>query len=66
MIETLSANRLGAVLIHDENESPVGVLSKTDLIAAYHHGISPYAQARKIMTTPVHSVSAEELLSTAI
>jgi CBS domain-containing protein len=66
VIETLSTHHMGAVLIRDEGRSPVGVISKTDLIIAYHHGASPKAEARKIMSTPVYSVPAEELLSTAI
>lgn len=66
VIETLSSRHLGAVLIQDETRSSGGVISKTDLIIAYHHGVSPKTEAREIMNTPVHSVSAEELLSTAI
>ena len=66
VIDTLSSHHMGAVLIQDETQASVGVISKTDLIIAYHHGISPNEEAREIMNTPVHSVSAEELLSTAI
>lgn len=66
VIETLSARNMGAVLIQDAAGSPVGVISKTDLIIAYHHGMSPETEARGIMNTPAHSVAAEALLSTAI
>ena len=66
VIETLSARQTGAVLIHDAAETPVGVISKTDLIMAYHHGVPPQTQARDIMHTPVHSVAAEDLLAAAI
>jgi CBS domain-containing protein len=66
VIEILSDHRVGAVLVQDEDQSSVGVISKTDLIIAYHHGVSPETEARKIMNTPVHSVSAGELLSKAI
>lgn len=66
VIDTLSAHHLGAVLVKDDTPSPVGVISKTDLILAYHHGVCPETHAREIMNTPVHSVPAEELLSTAI
>ena len=66
VIDTLSSHHMGAVLIRDEAQSSVGVISKTDLIIAYHHGISPHAEAREIMNTPVYSVPSEELLSTAI
>ena len=66
VIETLSTHHMGAVLVKDEAQSPVGVISKTDLILAYHHGVSQETESREIMNTPVHSVPAEELLSTAI
>ena len=36
VMEGLSAYRFGAVLITDENGRPTGVVSKTDLILAYH------------------------------
>ena len=66
VIETLSTHHMGAVLVKDETQSPVGVISKTDLILAYHHGVSQETESREIMNTPVHSVPAEELLSKAI
>jgi len=66
VIETLSAHSMGAVLVQDVTRSSAGVISKTDLIVAYHHGIPPETEARKIMNTPVHSVWAGELLSKAI
>ncbi len=66
VIETLSTHHMGAVLVKDEAQSPVGVISKTDLILAYHHGVSQETESREIMNKPVHSVPAEELLSTAI
>ena len=66
VMEKLSSHHMGAVLIQDEAGAPVGVLSKSDLIMAYHHGVSPQTQARELMTQPVHSVPAEELLSKAV
>lgn len=66
VIETLTAHSMGAVLIQDQTRASLGVISKTDLIIAYHHGVHPEAEARKIMSTPVHSVSDRALLSTAI
>ncbi|MBW2678974.1 MAG: CBS domain-containing protein, partial [Deltaproteobacteria bacterium] len=66
VIEILSAHNMSAVLVQNEVQSSVGVISKTDLIVAYHHGMSPGTEAREIMNTPVHSVPAEELLSKAI
>ena len=66
VIETLSTHHMGAVLVKNEAQSPVGVISKTDLILAYHHGVSQETESREIMNKPVHSVPAEELLSKAI
>ena len=48
-MEGLSANRIGAVLIRDHEGRPAGVVSKTDLILAYRHGMSTEAEARQIM-----------------
>jgi CBS domain-containing protein len=66
VIEVLSSHHMSAVLIQNEAQSAIGVISKTDLIIAYHHGVSPEDEAQAIMNTPAHSVSAETLLSTAI
>ena len=66
VIETLSAHNMSAVLILDEAQSPVGVISKTDLIIAYHHGVQPGAEAREIMHTPIYTISIDALLSEAI
>jgi CBS domain-containing protein len=66
VIETLSAHHMGAVLVKDDSDSPVGVISKTDLIVVYHHGASSKTEAREIMNTPVHSIQADALLSAAI
>jgi CBS domain-containing protein len=66
VIESLSAHHMGAVLVMDESESPVGVISKTDLVVAYHHGVSSETRARGIMNSPVHSIPADARLSDAI
>jgi CBS domain-containing protein len=66
VIEVLSAHHMGAVLVQDEAQASIGVISKTDLILAYHHGVSPETEAREIMNTPVHSIAADALLSAAI
>ena len=66
VIEMISSHHVSAVLLQDGAQSPVGVISKTDLIMAYHHGLPPQTEAHKIMNTPVHSVSASERLSTAL
>jgi CBS domain-containing protein len=66
VIDTLSAHHMGAVLVRDEAGSALGVISKTDLILAYHHGISPQTEARAIMNTPVYSIGSDARLSMAI
>lgn len=57
-METLAAYRFGAVLIRDGEGAPLGVVSKTDLILAYKHGVPTEAPARLVMTSPVQAVDA--------
>lgn len=66
VMEGLGVYRRGAVIIKDEADRAVGVLSKTDLILAYRHGVSTESRAEAIMTTPVISCDHDEELSTAI
>jgi signal-transduction protein with cAMP-binding, CBS, and nucleotidyltransferase domain len=53
VVEGLMAHRFGAVLIGSVHGAAMGVISKTDLIRAYHHGVSLEATADSIMTAPV-------------
>jgi len=53
VIEGLMAHRFGAVLISGAQGAGTGVISKTDLIRAYHHGVGLDAPADSIMTAPV-------------
>jgi CBS domain-containing protein len=53
VIEGLMDHRFGAVLICSGQEAATGVISKTDLIRAYHHAVSLEAAADRIMSTPV-------------
>jgi CBS-domain-containing membrane protein len=66
IMEGLSANRIGAVLIHDHEGRPAGVVSKTDLLLAYRHGMPTEAGARQIMNTPAQKVDQEECLENAL
>jgi CBS domain-containing protein len=66
VVEVLSTQRLGAILIVDGQREPTGVISKTDIVIAYVHGVSIDELAENIMNTPVTSCSSEELLSEAI
>jgi signal-transduction protein with cAMP-binding, CBS, and nucleotidyltransferase domain len=55
-----------AALIIDDDCIPVGVVSKTDLILAYRHGVPTTAEAQRIMSSPVHSCDKNEKLVNAI
>ena len=55
VMEGLAAYRFGAVLIRTAAGRPVGVVSKTDLILAYKHGVAPETRARTIMNFPVQA-----------
>ncbi len=66
VIEALSAKGFGAVLITETQGRPVGVISKTDLIIAYHHGLSPDTTARSVMSAPVNSCDQEDWLVDAL
>lgn len=66
IIDGLTARRLGAVLIRNARGEPAGVISKTDLIIAYNHGIGLDIAARDIMTSPAQSCSRFDLLAHAL
>lgn len=66
VMEALSAYRFGAMLITDKDDRSAGVISKTDLALTYKHGIPPAAAAHEVMSTPVHTCDADELLEDAI
>ncbi|UCF94709.1 MAG: CBS domain-containing protein [Desulfobacterales bacterium] len=66
VMEELSVSRLGAILVKNSENYPCGVVSKTDLALAYKHGIDPQAPAETIMSSPVQSCGADELLEDAI
>ena len=66
VMETLSAQRLGAVLIVDAHDRPIGVISKTDLMVAYRHGLPVDQPVAGVMNRRVETVGAEEWLMTAV
>jgi CBS domain-containing protein len=65
-IELLSAYRFGAVLVSANNGEPAGVVSKTDLILAYRHGVDTAVPAREIMTAPVRACDPDDFLESTI
>ncbi len=66
VIEGLSAQRFGATLIRDRRGAPSGVVSKTDLMMAYRHGVPTDTKAGEIMSRPVGSCDENAELSEAV
>ena len=66
VIEGLIEHRFGAVLIRNEAGQAVGVVSKSDLIVAYKHGVTVDARAADVMSRPVVSSEADTQLADAI
>lgn len=66
VIEGLTTHRCGAVLITDTENQAIGVVSKSDLIVAYKHGVSVDVNANCVMSTPVKSCRGDAKLSDAI
>jgi CBS domain-containing protein len=62
----LAAYKFGAVPIINADGIPVGVVSKSDLVMAYLHGVSPETEANKVMSSPILACDQEELLLTII
>jgi predicted transcriptional regulator len=66
VVETLSSSRFGAILVADHNNYPKGVISKTDIILCYRHGLDLNITAGKIMSTPVALCHQEAPMESAI
>jgi predicted transcriptional regulator len=66
VMEALSAYRFGAILVRDREATPCGVISKTDLALAYKREIDSGVSAGSIMSSPVQTCSADDLLEDAI
>jgi predicted transcriptional regulator len=66
VIEGLTAHRFGAVLIENDAAEAVGVVSKSDLIVAYKHGVTVDARAADVMSQPVLTSDANAELAAAI
>lgn len=66
VVEQLTAYRCGAVLVTDASGSPQGVVSKTDLVLAYNHGLGADQPAQVIMRSPVVGCDRDELLTEAL
>jgi CBS domain-containing protein len=66
VMEGLAAHKFGALLITGEDGAPAGVISKTDLIVAYKHQISPQAPAKTVMTPAVQACDSHDILVNAL
>lgn len=66
VIEILSAAGMSAALIKDEDSIPCGVVSKTDLIMAYHRGTPLDEPAESVMSSPVVTVADTAFLVEAL
>ncbi|MCE5334735.1 MAG: CBS domain-containing protein [Desulfobacteraceae bacterium] len=65
VMERLSELRFGAILVTG-GKVPAGVVSKTDLILAYKHGLPTEASAKSVMRSPVRSCSQDEEIAKVI
>ena len=67
IIEGMSQNRFSAVLIKNATGLPSGVISKTDLMLAYNHGLPVEECAKSILKSPkVRSCDEKEFIEDAI
>ena len=66
VLENLARHHLGAILVTDESGRGAGVISKTDLILAYNHGVPLDTTAAEIMTVPVRFCREDDMLEGAI
>jgi CBS domain-containing protein len=66
VMEGLAANRIAAVLIRGNDGAPAGVVSKTDLILAYRHGVPVTEPARTVMNSPVRACEQDDFLDAAL
>jgi CBS domain-containing protein len=66
VMEGLAAHKFGALLITEASGAPVGVISKTDLILAYKHGVPPEVRAETVMTRGVQACEADDILVNAL
>jgi CBS domain-containing protein len=66
VMEVLAAQRFGALLIRGQDGLPAGVISKTDLILAYRHGMPLEAPAGTVMQRPVQACDQKVPLAQAL
>ena len=65
-IDLMVRYKTDALLLRDELQAPVGVISKTDLAISYWRNLSPEIPVKKIMSSPVYSSNTSEMLANAV
>jgi CBS domain-containing protein len=66
-METLLESGVGAVAVFgSDGTSPRGVVSMTDMVLAYRHGVQPGSGVDRVMSAPVLSCDRSEHLSSAL
>lgn len=65
-IRFLIKYKINALLISDENESPIGVVSKTDIMAAYYGEIPLESPLQHIMMSPPLFCGPDDSLESAL
>jgi len=66
VVEELTMHHMGAILVIDADGHGRGVISKTDLILAYNHGVSLETPASEMMSVPIRSCRENDMLEEAI
>jgi CBS domain-containing protein len=65
-IELLSTQKIGAILVFNEQSAPLGVISKSDLAMAFLRNVPPDSTADSIMSAPVRACPQDTLLAVAV
>jgi predicted transcriptional regulator len=65
-LQYLIKYKINALLIGEDGKRPLGVVSKTDIILCYRHGLDLNISAGSIMSTPVALCHQEAPVESAI
>ncbi len=65
-VQLLIRHKANAVLVTDQRMTPVGVISKTELITAYYSDLPLSLKVQDIMSTPVICCSADDKLDSSL
>jgi CBS domain-containing protein len=66
-METLLEGGIGAVAVFDDSgQKPVGVLSMSDAVLAYRHGVDPETSVDRVMAAPILACEKGEYLTASL